>query len=427
MEPFRFVHAARLLLDHQLHGLGSLPGELRPLVEDATLTAFERVVDACIAHNVDCLLLAGDSFDHRDHSLRASAALARGLERLAAQDICVVIAAGLADPWSSWPEGLVLPPNVVRLGFDGESEVPISRGGRLLAVVRTLAPPDPLASIDAEHALPLTLGGPGPFTIVLQHAGRETGVPIEFLGSHAAAGPAGDYADANYWAFGGAPQSRSMAREQRVLHDPGPTQAVRPLESGPRGCTFVEAPASGDLRCTFIPTAAVRYESFALKVAPETRRDELLAAMREALAGAARYAGERLWLPAWNFSGAGPMLSLLAEPTAREEFLAEIHAYQPAEGLAVHTQAVRIHFTADAEVPPDEQDDLTNEFERALLDRVTEPAWSLQQCLEQSALAEGPWQGQLAALLDELDIAEVVQDARRLGLEWFAAEEVRSP
>src|SRR5262245_62600041 len=70
MEPFRFVHAARLLLDHQLHGIAALPDDLRPVVEDATLIAFDRVIDSCLEQGVDCLLIAGDSFDSADHSLR---------------------------------------------------------------------------------------------------------------------------------------------------------------------------------------------------------------------------------------------------------------------------------------------------------------------------------------------------------------------
>lgn len=427
MEPFRFVHAARVLLDHQLHGIAALPDELRPLVEDATLVAFDAVVETCLSRQVDFLLLAGDSFDQRDCSLRGPAALVRGIERLAEQNIRVVIAAGLTDPWSAWPEGMRLPANAVRLGIDAESEIALSRDGKLLAVVRDPTAPDPLAAPEAECVIKLPLGGAGPFTIVLQHAGREAGPPLDFIGSHAAAGPAGDYADANYWASGGRPQAQSLAREQRLLHDPGPTQAVRPLETGPRGCTLVDVSATGEIRTEFIATAPVRYERFNIEVLPDTTRDGLLAVMREALAQTGKSASDRLWLPAWRVSGAGPMLAVLAEPQTREAFLDELHARHSLEGLAIHTQAVRVHYGTGGEANADLPDELACEYERTLLDHVTHSAWSLQMCLEESSLANGPWQGQLSSLLAELDAGEVVEDALRLGLEWFAAAEAPSP
>src|SRR6187200_2323879 len=105
MEPFRFVHAARLMLDHQLRGTGPIPEKLRPIVRDATIGAWEKVVDLCVAEQVDLLLLTGESIDPRDQSLRGPGALVRGLERLSDGEIPVVIAAGEGDPWDAWPGG----------------------------------------------------------------------------------------------------------------------------------------------------------------------------------------------------------------------------------------------------------------------------------------------------------------------------------
>src|SRR5205823_5265379 len=67
MEAFRCIHASRLLLDHQLHGLqlpasAALVRNLREIVEEATLISFEQIVESCLVHEVNCLLLSGDSF-----------------------------------------------------------------------------------------------------------------------------------------------------------------------------------------------------------------------------------------------------------------------------------------------------------------------------------------------------------------------------
>ena len=105
MDSFRCLLASRLLLDHQLHGTrfsanSTLAPEVRKFVEDATLIAYERIVDACLMHDVDCLLISGDCFDPGDHSLRGPAALVRGIQRLAERDIPVILRAERADLWT---------------------------------------------------------------------------------------------------------------------------------------------------------------------------------------------------------------------------------------------------------------------------------------------------------------------------------------
>src|SRR5262249_13167776 len=140
MDSFRCIHASRLLLDHQLHGarLSATDGvasAAQKFVEEATLIAFERVIDACLVHDVNCLLISGDCFEPDDRTLRGPATLVSGLRRLAERDIAVILNAARPDFWSSWPAGLRFPPNVHRLSEGLESAVPISRQGKLLATI----------------------------------------------------------------------------------------------------------------------------------------------------------------------------------------------------------------------------------------------------------------------------------------------------
>ena len=135
MDSFRCIHASRLLLDHQLHGTGKVTADVRNVVEDATFIAFEKIIDACLIHEVDCLLLSGESIDPGNHGLRGPAALVRGIQRLAERDIPVVLDAGRPGQWSDWPLGLRFPANAHRLGTGFESSVSVARQGHLLATI----------------------------------------------------------------------------------------------------------------------------------------------------------------------------------------------------------------------------------------------------------------------------------------------------
>ncbi|HVW01553.1 MAG TPA: hypothetical protein VHB77_14470, partial [Planctomycetaceae bacterium] len=115
-ESFRFLHAASLLLDHQLQGLGSVPESLQPVLRDATLTEFDRIVETALDRKVDFVLLTGDSFVAADHSLAAQSALLSGLELLAGEHIPVFVSTGTLDPETAWRSDIEWPENFTRLG-----------------------------------------------------------------------------------------------------------------------------------------------------------------------------------------------------------------------------------------------------------------------------------------------------------------------
>src|SRR5262249_6468245 len=134
------IHAAHVSLDHPLRGSGAVAGEVRRIIEDATFLSFEKIIDACLVHNVDGLLLSGAIIDADNRGLRGPAALIRGIGRLAERDIAVILDAGRRGQWTGWPAGLRLPPNAHRLGPDFESQVSIARQGHLLATITATDP-----------------------------------------------------------------------------------------------------------------------------------------------------------------------------------------------------------------------------------------------------------------------------------------------
>jgi len=113
-EPQRFIHAANVRLDVpvSVQTTEKLTDELRFAFEDATLYAFDEVIEACIKRDVDFLLLSGNIFVEADRSLRARLRLLKGFNRLDEQNIHVFVLPGDADPPEAWRAIPELPENV---------------------------------------------------------------------------------------------------------------------------------------------------------------------------------------------------------------------------------------------------------------------------------------------------------------------------
>jgi DNA repair protein SbcD/Mre11 len=421
MEPFRFVHAARLLLDHSLCGTGPLPDSIRPIVEDATLLAWDKVVEVCLAESVDLLLLAGDAAELVEQGLRGTAALIRGLEQLSARGITVVITGSASVPAKSWPAGLTWPDGVVHL--EDSDEAAVQRDGKLLAIVRPQLNAKASPTDDTPRLLKLTSDDPNVFRILVSHSDAEWS-PVD---SRSDSSEPADTSSIEYHATGGGTTLRNITIGRRIVHDPGPPQAIRPLETGPRGCALVCVDEAGHWERTFVPTAPVRFESIHLTVNPDQTRDDLLLEMIVALERLLRYPSDRVWLLAVNVSGAGPCMEMFGNERDRDAFLSTFHADHGIRDVQIFVHAVRLHPTVVRDAETEGDDELIRQFDRRLTERVAHPQWALQRCLDESRLQGGPWAAPLRSLLAELDAGEIAADARRLGLEWFATEEGPSP
>ena len=110
--PVRFIHAADLHLDAPFTGIDATDDRVRAALVDATYAAFERVVDACLEHDVDFLVIAGDLYNAADKSRQAQQRFAAAAERLAQDGIEVFVVHGNHDPASGWSAGLPLPETV---------------------------------------------------------------------------------------------------------------------------------------------------------------------------------------------------------------------------------------------------------------------------------------------------------------------------
>ncbi|OAP40470.1 serine/threonine protein phosphatase [Sinorhizobium glycinis] len=110
--PFRFVHTADLHLDSPLRSLALRNEELAAIVRGATRNALVRIVDLCIAENVDALLIAGDLYDGNQTSMNTALFLAGELRRLDEAGIRTFVIRGNHDAQSQVTRELTLPPSV---------------------------------------------------------------------------------------------------------------------------------------------------------------------------------------------------------------------------------------------------------------------------------------------------------------------------
>ncbi len=98
--PRRFIHAADLHLDSPFAGIGTLREGLADTLRDASLDAWDALIDCCLEESAEFLVLAGDLFDRADGTPRGRARVRRGIERLHAAGIRVFVVHGNHDPLS---------------------------------------------------------------------------------------------------------------------------------------------------------------------------------------------------------------------------------------------------------------------------------------------------------------------------------------
>src|SRR4051794_29424949 len=100
----RFAHAGNLRLDAPLRGIGPLPRAVRPVVEDAPIIAWRRLVDACIEREAEFLLLTPRTVG-ASLSLRERCELLSGVKRLAEAGLSIYWVLD-PDEESAWRKSL---------------------------------------------------------------------------------------------------------------------------------------------------------------------------------------------------------------------------------------------------------------------------------------------------------------------------------
>jgi exonuclease SbcD len=231
---YRFVHAADIHLDSPLRSLALRNPGLAELIGNATRQAFVRIIDLCLAEQVDALLIAGDLYDGDQSSMKTARFLAEQLRRLDQAGVRTFVIRGNHDAMSRITKELVLPDSVKVFGGRAEAlELP-GPAGRVPIVIHGL-------SFAQPHAPESLLGKYRPPV--------EGAVNIGMLHTSLAGTPGHDlYAPCSladlretgfrYWALGHI-HKRAVVDDACLIAMPGMPQGRDINEAGPKSVSLV--------------------------------------------------------------------------------------------------------------------------------------------------------------------------------------------
>ena len=262
----RFVHSADLHLDSPFTGMRSTaPKHVADALVEATFTAYENIIELCIAERVDALLIAGDVYDGADRSLRAQSRFIYGLNRLNGEGIRSFVCHGNHDPLDGWEARLDYPPLCHRFGAEFEA-VPVFPDDPARAVVHGISYPtrDVFDNLVARLD-PVPHGDGAPYSIGLLHAN------VGSNPEHGLYAPCSlddlVRSGVDYWALGHVHTRQVLSNERPAAVYPGNLQGRHPNETGARGVYLVEVDEQRRARLDFRPMDTVRWERLELDIA----------------------------------------------------------------------------------------------------------------------------------------------------------------
>ena len=327
---FRFIHAADLHLDTPLTGLQRRNPALGRQLQDASLEAFDAIIERAIARRVLFVVFAGDLYDGIERGARAQRRFLMGLRKLAEAGIEVFIAHGNHDPeggrWEripSWPAGVHVFPS-------GEpTTVQVTRDGQVVA-----------------HVLGVSYGQRREFDNLARRfpISNERGFHLGVLHCNVDGDPDHDpYAPCSigelfskrydYWALGHI-HTHSVRRDgARYVVYPGSTQGrnFNRFELGPKGAVEVTVDDDRVQAVEHFPTDRVRFLDLPIYAQGLDDGRLLEVMISEARRAAADHPGRPLVVRG-RIRGTTSAHRILRQASEREELLADLASAAP-EGV----------------------------------------------------------------------------------------------
>lgn len=316
-----FVHAADLHLDTGFEGIGRLDERLAQRLRDASLEAFDALVDLTIRRGAAFLVLAGDVYDGAERGLRAQLRFEQGVRRLAEAGIRTFVAHGNHDPLvTGWQLVTAWPDEVHVFGHDDVESVVVERDGRPLAVVqgvsygetaeqRNLARRFARTDVDAPH-------------VAVLHTN------VGEVGEHANYAPCSvdDLRNRgiDYWALGHIHTRQVVldgSGDDPWAHYPGNLQGRSPKgsEQGPKGASVVTVEGGRIRPPEHVTLDRARFADVPVDVTGLTTLGEVERALAGGADDAIAAADGRLVVLRGRLTGRGPVHHDLARVGALDE------------------------------------------------------------------------------------------------------------
>lgn len=322
MSRFRFVHASDLHLDTPFDGIGRLDPDVAIALRDASLEAWDALIDLTLARQADFIVLAGDIYDGADRGVRAQLRFLRGVEKLVSQGVQVFIAYGNHDPLDGWSAIRRWPDGVIIFGSEAVDIRMVERGGARIAVVHGIS--YPRRDVPENLALRFVRGTEPGFHVGVLHCN------VGSRPEHPAYSPCSlddlRQAGMDYWALG-------HIHKREVLNDghpwviyPGNLQgrSLKSSERGPKGACVVEVEGETVTAVDFVPLDRVRPLLLQVDIAGVEDIPELSKALLEHRARARDENQDRSLLARVQLFGKGKLHDDLRRPGRLDELLVDL-------------------------------------------------------------------------------------------------------
>jgi DNA repair protein SbcD/Mre11 len=337
---FSFVHAADLHLDTPFTGLCHLPERVLRQIKDSTFLAYDRLIDFCIEHCVDFLLIAGDIYDSSDRSLRAQLHFREGLVRLAEHGIAVFIVHGNHDPLDGYRAALDWPSSVHFFSGKEVESIPFIKEGKEAARIYGMSYP---TSKVTDNIAKKYQKMPGTnLNIGLLHAN------VGGVSTHSNYAPCqlDDLVQSqfDYWALGHIHVRQVLRAAHPAVIYPGNIQGRNRKEAGEKGCYLVSVSDQGEMQYSFHALDVVRWLELELDLTDCLTEEELIGKMDQAVGTGRESAGDRPVIMQLTLTGATPLTPLLMQDAFLED-LAE--QFRDIESPFCWVQAIHVQTTRE--------------------------------------------------------------------------------
>ena len=458
VHPQRFLHAANLRLGVPVSvwQTEDLDPELQTELEDATIAAFDQVVEQCVLQEASFLLLSGNAFIESDRSLRARLSLLRGFRELQRSGIAVFVLPGETDPPEAWRAIPDLPDNVTVCYSSGlqPEELIVDR-----QVTTTISPAMWLGETDefGIRVIPSSTDKVNPFRIgVLSRsrfeearrmasesarAGEQllasesptaTGSPT---GTHSLTSDDSGHASLpsdflrfaeellregrlHYLAFTGE-QSRITAEVVGgVLHCPGTSQPRNWNDDCIGLCSLVEVLDDGSVEITELETAAVTWRTCEMIPDRTTDLSSLLMQMRDVLLDKGFSSSEQVVAVNWTIRGDLPLLQSLQQNDLDGALATELGEIEVENGTIRLLHCVRCLPHDWPEQPA--SNPLAAQYQQHFRFPALFENSELSRLITATPDLNDSWKTRLLSNLSATDSEQILAHVRKQGADWFA-------